>query len=487
MTYIPKNAIVKKPLKPLKLLVVLIGLICIVKACKEEKKETSNQPEEKNAEFPKLKISENQRYFMTGENKPFFWLGDTAWLLFKNLGREETETYLEDRRQKSFNVIQVMTLHSLEMANAYGDSALVNKNVAKPLTTPGNDSNDEDAYDFWDHVDFVVDRAAEKGLYVGLVPVWGTNVKNGGVSVEEAKIYAQFLTDRYGSKNNVIWLNGGDTHGDEKTEVWNTIGSTIKAGNSDQLMTFHPFGRMQSIDWFNGAPWLDFNMFQGGHRRYDQDDTERGYGQDTWRYIQEAYDLKPIKPTLDGEPSYEGIPQGLHDTLQPLWNANDLRRYGYWAVFAGGAGFTYGHSAVMQMHKSNDKSGAYGNKMLWSDAMNSAGAGQMVYLKDLMLKYPYFGRIPDQSLIANQGEKYDYITATRGTDYALIYTYNGRPLEINMGKISGAEVEAGWYNPGTGKSMPIGTVDNTEVQEFDPPGETKDGNDWVLVLTSKKV
>ncbi|SHJ03338.1 glycoside hydrolase family 140 protein [Pseudozobellia thermophila] len=470
--------------KRIKLLLSTVVAVCVVWACKTSREETRQPTGQKEEGLPKLKISENNRYFITGKNEPFFWLGDTAWLLFKKLNREEIETYLEDRKQKGFNVIQVMTLHSLDMANVYGDSALVGQNVSKPLVTPGNDPSDQAAYDFWDHVDYTVDLAEKKGLYMALVPVWGTNVKGGGVSQDEAEAYARFLADRYRSKNNIIWLNGGDTHGDQKTEVWHTIGNTLKAGDPDKLMTFHPFGRMQSIDWFNEASWLDFNMFQGGHRRYDQDDSPRGYGQDTWRYIEEGYGLSPIRPTLDGEPSYEGIPQGLHDTLQPLWTADDLRRYGYWSVFAGAAGFTYGHSAVMQMYRTNDKA-AYGNKELWYDALHSTGSGQMIHLKNLMLHYPYLERIPDQSLVADQGEKYNYLVATRGKGYALIYTYNGRLLKINMGKISGDAIEARWYDPRTGKSIDIGTVENTGVREFDPPGEPRDGNDWVLVMTSK--
>ena len=36
----------------------------------------------------KLKVSSNGRYLETREGKPFFYLGDTAWTLFKRLNRE---------------------------------------------------------------------------------------------------------------------------------------------------------------------------------------------------------------------------------------------------------------------------------------------------------------------------------------------------------------------------------------------------------------
>ncbi|WNH11466.1 glycoside hydrolase family 140 protein [Thalassobellus suaedae] len=462
----------------------ILGIVSLIISCKESKKETINiEPEV--AGIQKLEVSNNGHYFQTEDGKPFFWLGDTGWLTFKKLNRDEIKTYFQDRKAKGFNVIQIMTLHSEEMTNIYGDSALVNKDVSKPLITEGNDFENPEMYDFWDHVDYALDVAEENDLYLGMVPIWGTSVKGGKVNLEQAKAYANFLGDRFKDRRNIIWLNGGDTPGEENTEIWNAIGSILKSKNPQALVTFHPFGRTDSSDNYHDVSWLDFNMFQSGHRRYDQETEGKMYAQDNYKYVNVDFNLKPTKPTLDGEPSYEGIPQGLHDTLQPLWTNNDLRRYAYWSVFAGGAGFTYGHNAVMQMFSAGDNP-AYGNKKLWIDAINDPGAQQMKFVKDLILKFPYFNRIPDATLIANQGEKYDYLAATRGEDYALIYTYNARNISINMGKIKGEEVEASWYNPKNGAITKVGTFKNEGIQEFKPSGEPIDGNDWVLILTSKQ-
>jgi hypothetical protein len=435
-----------------------------------------------------LKISDNHRYFTTKNGDPFFWLGDTGWLLFTKLSREEAEKYFDNRAAKGFNVIQVMVLHDLKHAvNIYGDSALINHNVATPLTTEGNTFSDSAQYDFWDHVDYLVDLAAKKGLYMALVPVWGSNVKNGGVTVEQAKTYATWLANRFKDKRNIIWMNGGDIKGSDSLDVWEAIGNTINKVDTNHLITFHPRGRTQSSTWFHNDAWLDFNMFQSGHRRYDQDTSlkELRYGEDNWKYINADYSLQPVKPTLDGEPSYEDIPQGLHDTLQPKWNDSDVRRYAYWSVFAGGSGYTYGHNSVMQFHKATEKEGAYGARKVWDKAINDPGAGQMVYLKNLMLSRPYFDRIPDQSLVAKQGERYNYLIATRGRDYAFIYTYTGRDIPVNMGIIEGKKVKASWYNPRNGKTTEIGIFDNTGTQNFNPPDAPKEGNDWVLVLDKK--
>ncbi|MGW8315243.1 MAG: glycoside hydrolase family 140 protein [Bacteroidales bacterium] len=436
----------------------------------------------------KLSIADNGHYFQNENGDPFFWLGDTGWLLLKKLNREDAAYYLENRARKGFNVIQVMVIHDLKnCTNYYGDSAVMMNDISRPLVTGGNDPEDEEAYDYWDHLDYVVDLAAGYGLYMALVPIWGSNVKSNPVTPEQATSYGTWLADRYRDRNNVIWLNGGDILGSDSTAFWDALGHALKSTAPGHLVTFHPFGRTQSSTWFNRATWLDFNMFQSGHRRYDQDDTELGYGEDNWRYVQSDYRLMPVRPTLDGEPSYENIPEGLHDTTQPLWDDADVRRYAYWSVFSGACGFTYGHREVMQFFRPGTDNPAYGATLPWKEALEAPGASQLIHLKNLMDSIPLFQLVPDQSLVAGaQGDKYEYIAACRGDHFAFLYTYTGRVIDVAMGKIGGREVNAAWYDPRTGNFIEDGRYENTGTRVFDPPGDSEEGNDWVLVLRSLK-
>jgi hypothetical protein len=428
-----------------------------------------------------LKVSSNGHFLEFKNGKPFFWLGDTGWLLFSKLNREEAEKYLQDRSSKGFNVIQAMVIHSIPEVNSYGDSAFINSDPTKPKVTKGNDPQNPEEYDFWDHIDFIVKLAEEKGIFIGMVAVWSSNVRDNKINLNNASVYATWLANRYKDKPNIIWINGGDTRGNQNTEVWNEIGNTIHRVDPNHLITFHPFGRTQSSTWFNDESWLSFNMFQSGHKDYSQDTV--GFGEDNWKYVQIDYNKTPNKPTLDGEPSYESIPHGLHDPSMPYWKDDDVRRYAYWSVFAGTCGFTYGDNAVMQMHKPEDSKGAYGVKEFWDQALNDPGSSEMIYLKKLMLLEPYFERIPDQSIIADSnGTKYNYLAATKGSSYLFVYNYTGRKFKINMGKISGHFVNAYWYNPRNGTFTFIGKMANKSVKQFDPPGEMKEGNDWVLVV-----
>ncbi len=436
--------------------------------------------------LPLIKISANKRFFQTANGQPFFWLGDTGWLLFHKTTREEAVHYLDIRQQQGYNVVQVMVMHSLPAKNVYGHFAVKNNDLSQPIVTPGNNPQDNAAYDYWDHVDFIIKEAEKRGIYMVLVPIWGSDVKDGKVSVKQAEAYARFLAGRYKNQSNIIWLNGGDIRGTEGMPVWQAIGKTIKQVDKTHLLSFHPRGRYSSSEWFHKEPWLDFNMFQSGHKTYAQDTNKTDknfYGEDNWRYVKNDYALLPVKPTLDGEPSYENIPYGLHDSLMPRWNPAELRRYAYWNVFAGGAGFTYGENAIMQFHKKGDADANYGVTDAWTNTIYAKGATQMQYLKKLMLSKSYFNRVPAQEIVAdNDLKRYDYILATKGTTYAMLYTYTGRNFKVNTAKLGFKVGNSYWYNPQNGEKTNTKGVASTSLLLFDPPGEPANGNDWVLVI-----
>jgi hypothetical protein len=438
------------------------------------------------AQVQQLKISANKRFFQTADGKPFFWLGDTGWLLFVKCNREDAVHYLETRKQQGFNVVQVMVLHDMNNTkNVYGDNALINEDVSKPNVTTGNNFKNEREYDYWDHVDFIIGEAAKRGIYIAMVPVWGSNVKGGKVNAKQGEAYATFLANRYKNKKNIIWLNGGDVKGTEGMDVWKVIGPTLKRYDNNHLVTYHPRGRTSSSEWFHNESWLDFNMFQSGHKNYAQDTSSNEtnhYGEDNWKFVEVDYKLKPVKPTMDGEPSYENIPQGLHDSLQPRWKAADLRRYAYWSVFAGGAGFTYGENATMQFNKMGDWTANYGVTTGWKETIKSEGATQMVHLKKLLMSKSYFDRVPAQDLVIDSGERYDRVAATKGNGYALFYVYNGRNFKVDMSKLKFAATKANWFDTRTGKQRPVKGYKKNTVFTFDPPGEKANGNDWVLIL-----
>lgn len=438
-----------------------------------------------NAQSPwkngKLEVSAEGRYLKHQNGQPFFWLGDTGWLMPQRLNREEVAFYLDNCSRAGFNVAQVQTLNGVPSMNVYGQYSMTDGFDFSHIDKKG-------VYGYWDHMDYIIRTAESKGIYIGMVCIWGGLVRSGQMDVEEAKAYGTFLAERYKDNPNIVWIIGGDTRGDVKTEVWETLARTICSIDKNHLMTFHPFGRTMSATWFNDADWLDFNMFQSGHRRYGQTKgdgdnlADSNVAEDNWRYVEASLAKKPLKPVLDAEPSYEGIPHGLHNPKECRWTADDVRRYAYWSVFAGSFGHTYGNNSIMQFYREG-YAPAYGVQKTWQEALKDEGFNQMKYLKELMLRFPFFERIPDQSVIAGtNGERYDRAIATRGNDYLLVYDYSARPMQIDLTKISGEKKKAWWFNPQNGSMTYIGEFEN-KVADFQYDAPYMRGEDRVLVVT----
>lgn len=442
-------------------------------------------------EYGPLAAAKGKPYLVTGD-KPFFWLGDTAWLLFHNLKKEEVEVYLRNRAEKGYNVIQATLFHFAPCENAYGARGFLEEDVTKP--------NLEGEFTYWDMVDYVVKTAEKYGLYMAMLPHWGGIVKSGWTDPEKVKVYAAFLAERYKDAPNVIWITGGDTRGNEAFEYWNNMGSTLKKLNPDKLVCFHPFGRTTSIDYFPNADWLDMHMFQSGHRRYDQiklkawddnDQDDYSFGEDNWKYVERVHRMTAQRPegpmpVLDAEPSYENIPQGLHGGAEPMWRDRDVRRYAYWSVLAGACGFTYGHNAIMQMWHTRDKAGNYDCWEKWSEAIHHPGSDSMKHLTELMNSVDFINGHPAQELLADEpGEKYERISVFAGPDYLLAYSYTGRKIQLKENALDG-EAEVYWMNPLTGVMSYAGVTDFTEARVFVTPSkEYMPNRDWVLVLRRK--
>lgn len=429
----------------------------------------------------KLQVSANSRFLQFSNGKPFFWLGDTGWLLPENLNRQEANYYLSKCKKAGYNVVQVQTVNGIPAFNVYGQMSFED-NTWNTAT-----ASHKGVYGYWEHMDYIIKTAEANGIYIAMVPVWGGMVGHGAINEKQAADYGTFLGKRYKDSPNIIWMIGGDIQGNIHPEVWNSLAHAIKAVDKNHIMTYHPRGRYTSAKWWSKADWLDFHMFQSGHRKYGQrmgnkdypipDDTE----EDNWMYVDSTWAYKPIKPVLDGEPSYEGIPKGLHDPNEGRWQDYDVRRYAYWSVFAGSCGHTYGHNSIMQMLKPGygTSYGNSGKELYWYEALECPGFNQMHILKDLMLAFPYFERVPDQSIIVGKnGTKYNRLIATRGNDYLLVYNYNSVPMKLDLTKISGSKKNCWWLNTATGDLTFIGTFDNktaTFFQQNPHPGVPDDG------------
>lgn len=432
-----------------------------------------------------LRVSDNKRFLVHEDGTPFFYLGDTAWELFHRLNRQEADKYLENRADKGFTVIQAVAIAEVDghnAANPYGHLPLVDQDPARPAVQDGP------ANDYWDHVDYIVDKANSLGLYIGFLPTWGRywhdEVKDGKplFTVENAQMYGRWLGGRYKDKR-LIWILGGDRtiENDQQRQIIRAMARGLRQGDGGaHLMTFHPRGGSGSSKDFHNDDWLDFNMRQNGHNAK----FNEGY-----QNTRADYDLKPVKPVLDGEPMYEDHPVSFRAKDLGHSISSDIRRPLYWDLFGGACGHTYGHHSVWQMWQPG-RGPINGPLMPWFEAIDQPGAGQMQYGRWLMESRPFLSRVPDDSIIVTGpvptsvpgAGRYRFV-GTRDAEgsYAMVYAPVGRPFKVRMDAIKGPKVKAWWYNPRDGQATAIGEFPNTGEREFLPP-DKGEMLDWVLVL-----
>lgn len=365
------------------------------------------------------------------DGKPFFWLGDTGWELFHRLTRDEALHYLNSRKREGFNVIQCVALAELDgirQPNMQGDRPF--KDV-KRLTwdiTPGNDPDDADQYDYWDHVDFVIREAAKRKLYIGLLPTWGDKVVPGAAgpvlfnNEKRAYSYARQLAERYRDQWNIIWILGGDRQSVEYKEeritadyrpVWRAMARAIEeVCGSEAFIAYHPRGGTSTSKNLHREEWLDMHAIQSSHGSREVK---------VWQFVD----------TTRNEPIWVG------DTI-----------------------------------------------IGWQKALEAKAANHIHHLKELMLSHNDHDRVMDQSLIASdRGSDYtDEIIATRNRkgSYAMIYLPQPLPVTVNMQQLRKGRRVVSWFNPVTGKKRRVRGRIDPERETFTPPSQAE--RDWVLLI-----
>ena len=313
------------------------------------------------------------------------------------------DLYLNDRAAKGFTVIQgVLALWDYNgRRNPDGQLPFNNGDLGRI----------NEAY--YKNVDSILDKAAARGLYMAILPFWVKNSGNmlaGGDNPEKMKAYCKFLARRYASRN-IFWILGGDATAAGAAganvqhvtdlEAEGLLEGAKAAGVDKILISYHPTGRQSSSFWFQARPWLDFNCIQSGHFIRTTN----------FRLVGDDFAKTPAKPTLDMEPGYENITDGLvrDNPNAPRIAAGDVRRSAYLAVFAGSAGHTYGNGEVYEFWSTNEGRAmpGWGASLDWRESLKLPGSGQMQFLRYLIESRPMLIRIrPNLDRRAGQRERH---------------------------------------------------------------------------------
>ncbi|MCI0623926.1 MAG: glycoside hydrolase family 140 protein [Acidobacteria bacterium] len=461
--------------------------------------------------FP-VRVSSDGRYLVDAEGKPFMIHGDSGWSIIAQLTKEDAEFYLEDRRQKGFN-----TIIALLIDNEFADNAPKNAYSDGPFTAPADFSTPNEAY--FAHADWVLNKAAEKGILVLVCPAfaghddkggWGAQVVNNGAT--KSRSYGKYLGNWYQNFKNVIWVHWGDrtpAPGStlEKNSLEVLLG--IKETAPAHLHTAHMKRTHTAREVAAFKPFMDLDAVYSAFRPYVA--------------CLRRYRVSDFKPTFLWEAYYEGPWM----KRWPVGTPSSQRRQAYWTMTSGATGHLYGNNAIWGFGYKDRRHGTHPDNYTWKDDLNDPGTLDMAHLKSLLSGRPWHNLIPDDNhtiVTGGRGTKdtvdrpidafdapprpggqstkdaldhkrstgSDYVTAARTDDGKLVIVYvpptgtSARTITVDMSKLSGPAT-AQWFNPNTGEYTTISgsPLANSGSKDFTTPGSNGDDtNDWVLVLES---
>jgi len=333
-----------------------------------------------------IRVAADHRHFEHADGTPFFWLGDTWWMGLSHRLHwpEEVQKLAQDRKEKGFNVIQLV-------AGLFPDMPPFDPRGANEAGFPWETNYARIRPEYFDAADKRLLYLVDQGFAPCIVGAWGYFLP--WMGVDKANAHWRYLIARYGALP-VVWCAAGEANlpwylakgfpYDDREQVkgWTEVTRYLRETDPfHRLITIHPTGinRLSARHAIDDVALLDFDMLQTPH-------GQREAVPPTVRTVRASYADQPVMPVLDGEAAFEM----LGDNLPTQWT-----RQMFWlCMMNGAAGHTYGANGIWQVNRRGDPHGAsphggnYG-KIPWDDAMNLPGSQQVGFGKRLLAQYPW--------------------------------------------------------------------------------------------------
>jgi len=426
--------------------------------------------------FP-LKASEDKKYLVEQNGKPFFLNGCSLWRMPYAITYEEVKFLLEDRKKNNFNAIEIMISPDVKPYQINPDTMPIGHNAF--FDNDVNKPNEE----YFRHVDSVLELCNQMNIVVVLAPLYLGCCKDGWLEIiqqykdgeSKCREYGKWFANRYKHLPNLIWLNGGD-HNPVPESI--AFGEGVASIDTTHLHTSHAHPGKSSAERLKGVKW---QTLSSAYTYFPAMETDTA-----WQYkhvYTQLYEemLNRYKmPCILLESAYE---RERHITTQ------GLRRQAYWSLLSGASGAFFGHRDLYQLQNN------------WREGLKDPGNRSMKIFYDFVQSIPWYrmrsdwphslfvsGRGTFNATVYPGGEDYATASYTSDSTVAAIYLPTSRKVGVNMSRFRGA-VSATWLDPSSGiSSKTSGVFKNSGIAYFSPPAAiNKEGSeDWVLVLKTTK-
>ena len=439
----------------------------------------------------------DQRYYQYADGTPFFWLGDTNWQAPTQVSTticnypgckcgSQFKHIVNNRLEKGFTVYQ--TYFVPEGGNG------------EPGLWLGSGHKNPDIRLFNQKIDGMFEYLGEQGLVIALgLGCHGSTMST--MKLEDFLRFTRYIVARYACYS-IVWITGQEITetGASATPGYSAFDCYLEAAalvekldgykhpNSAHMYPMHATDeRAVRMD---ESGWHDSWTVQGGHGNAWSGNVGYMQSKDFYKSYYTAQGSGFHKPFIESESNYEDINCGP-------FTGYDANRIGAWrAMLCGSAGFTYGVTGIWASSFSTSGfTGWYGATSSysydpWYVGLDKPGSFEVSYMKDFFLDIgPWYELIPlfddrDYSRMLT-GEEY-LLATTEDASLVVGYFYNF-PATRSLGTLKRLDdtktYDAYWFNPRTGKYIPIEKGIRTTDGTYTMP-KLPDGRDWVFLMTA---
>lgn len=409
-----------------------------------------------------LRMSASGKYLEDQSGNPYLIVGDAGWELTTQVSQENAIVYLDDRKNKGFNSVEIRVI-----GHAFQDNAPNNYYNEAPFTTgTSNWSVRNEAY--WIRIDFILNAMRERGMVALMFPAYlGNGCGSEGwcqqmIAQTDAAMtnYGQWIGNRYKDYGNIIWMTGGDTDASQYGSAASrnaAIVNAIRSVDPDAQFSAEPAsGQLGGVDSY--AALLNINsVYTYGS---PQSMALRAYNNPRPFIFQEGY--------------YENE----HGTAVVSQDAQAMITY-----LGGGLGHIFGSCPLWNLGAipgwCDSQSLPFNT---WQNNMQSPGSLSQGNIGKLLRSRKWWAFVPDYSNVvvtSSKGSEMNYHATAREAagETIMVWAPNTNQITVDMTKIGGTQARAWWFNVADGTSTDLGGFSTTGTRNFAPPGQRR-----VLVL-----
>lgn len=425
-----------------------------------------------------VRLEKEKRYMVYNDGTPFFYLGDTHWMMpdFERLHEcnypgcncgNQFKHLADDRIKKGFNVYQTYFSSSRKTTHHSGTPSW----WSEPYTLINPEA-------FNESMDIMIEYLAENGITTALgFGTHNSTVKEFQQNITAMLAFARYCVARYACYP-LIWITAQEITGNEENAftLWKQVASYV-----GEIDGYHrPNGAhmyVQSADSptsieLNNEPWHQWWTLQGGHG---------GYANIRSRYFYEGYrKLDKIKPYIESESQYE-------DIYCCGFCGHDAPRMAAWqAVQSGSAGFTYGVTGIWALgwHQKYDPELIDYSPESWFSGMDKPGSQQVCYMKKFYEYVEWYKLEPSFDFEFGVFDSRQHVSISHiGQDLFVYYFFS---KDDEKGFLTGLSkntiYQARWFDPINGKFIDLPDI-ITPDGKFNVPVRPS-LRDWVLLLNT---